>query len=486
MKKYFFLTYIIGIFFFFSCEDNRMEGMYADKVYFVNKGKYEVSGYLSNNEIQIDIPINRSGIGNEPIDVSLEIDEAALQNYETVDGNKFQLLPNQNYALSNSSAQLEGDNRNAVVTVTIDIKKLYTIQGVGEEKFALPFKLKANGVEFSEGGDKIVIIPTLTGGIRPGSGQLLWSKQLSEMGINQTDHFTASIAVTSQYLFVNTRSADLKYYDRFTGELKGTIVLPFKGSLTNFTVANDEHDNILITNLRNAATGLANQTIYKISGTSAPVEFINLSHEFPNGRKLSIVGNLNEDALITSGVENSSKFLLWTVKQGKLVSQTPQVYQLDAAKIAWTNFGDIVPLSLDINDGYFAVGSVTRPGLGYFNVGGSMVGEIILSQLGLPSQNNNNNNSIALINFNGARYLALATQSSPSTMYASLLDVTRYQSLSKISSNSLVTYRTAPINTTNNSNYTADVQLKLAADGKSFIMYGLGTNGGITATKFTD
>ena len=54
----------------------------------------------------------------------------------------------------------------------------------------------------------------------------------------------------------------------FTGEYVGTIALPFKGSLANFTIANDDKDNLLITNLRNKNDGNPyQQLIYRITGT---------------------------------------------------------------------------------------------------------------------------------------------------------------------------------------------------------------------------
>lgn len=42
------------------------------------------------------------------------------------------------------------------------------------------------------------------------------------------------------------------------------------------------------------------------------------------------------------------------------------------------------------------------------------------------------------------------------------------------------------LNGKDNANYTSDIQLRVANDKKSFVMYVLGTNGGVSAIKFTD
>lgn len=478
--------YIIIFIAFQSCTDNRLEGMHEDKAYFVKSGKNEISGFLSEDKMELVIPVYRSGVENQKIDVQLLLDESALAKYTNSEGEKYKVLPADYYTLGDTKFTFEGDQRLAQTKIVLDIKKINSVQGVLDEKYAIPLVIKSNDVTIGTKQGEMLVVPILTGGIKPSSTEVLWSKTFADLGISAVDHFTASLAVSSQYVFINTRNADLRYYDRFSGAYIGTIPLSFKGGLTNFTVVNDNADNLLISNLRNAATGLALQTIYKISGTGTPQVFIAANHEYPNGRKLSVVGNLNTDAIITSSVENSSKILYWEVKQGVVVNQMPKVITLDVTKINWRNFGDAIPRTMNINDGLFAIGNGTISGFGYFQADGTMSGTINLALLGFPVENANTFQSLADVTFNGARYLAFANQSGQSQMYAGLLDVTKPSLITVNNSSSLLKYKSAPMTTLNNANVTADVQVRLADDHKSFIMYALGTNGSVVATKFAD
>lgn len=479
------ILYSTVLFFLFSCEDNRLENVYEDNILFVNSGKVQVSGFLSEDEIHLDIPIYRSGISEISTDVKLEIDQTILDKYKNSTGEELKLLPTEKYNLDNESVNLSGDSRSATFKLIINIKGLGSIQEILDENYAIPLVIKTSGIKTSEKKGEMVIVPILTGGIRPDSQEKLWSKTFAELDINPDNHFTASLAVTSKYLYINTRNEDLKFYDRFTGEYKGVINLPFKGSLNNFTITNDDADNLLITNLRNAG-GMALQTIYKISNGGTPEVFINNTHEYPNGRKLSVYGDLNADALITSTVEWASKVLVWSVRNGIVQSQAPTVITLDANAIAWNTLADAIPLSLNMDDGFMVVGYGSRTNFGHFNKLGALVGRINLNSLPVPTNNANVPQSLSMISFNGARYIGVVTQSSPSLTYGTLVDITKYKTLNELPSTQLFTYTSNPIATTNNANYTADIQLRVANDKKSFVMYVLGTNGGVSAIKFTD
>src|SRR5690606_14035299 len=221
--------------------------------------------------------------------------------------------------------------------------------------YALPMKLSASGgVELNADKSEVVLVPEITGGFRPGSDVILFEKTIQDMGLSITN--ANSIAVSSKYLFVNSRNEDLRYYDRFTGEQAGTIILPFKGNLTSFAVASDDNDNLLVSNFKNGTGGA--QTIYRITGTGAPVKYIEASYSHITGRRISITGSLDGDAIITSPVDNSSRVLYWTVKNGVLQSQNPQIYTADANSITWTTFADAVALNSNLEQGMFVVGGL--------------------------------------------------------------------------------------------------------------------------------
>lgn len=328
-------------------------------------------------------------------------------------------------------------------------------------------------------------------GMRQGSGKLLWSKSLGDLGINGTDNNTTAIASSSDYLFVNTRNSDLKYFNRHTGEYVGTILLPFKGSLANFCIANDTHNNLLITNLRNKGGAVADvQTIYRITGIGEPQKYIETSHIYPTGRKLSVCGNLDGDAIILSSVEISSIVLYWEVRGGVLQSQEPKLYTADPTAITWNYLGDAVALGTDLSQGVFCTGYGAQPkAFGFFNSDGSKntlcnIANLIVE--GAPLTDSGHIiQQLDIAEFNNAKYIALADQFWGYNTYGLLFDVTTPTNLGGDPKDpSLLVYTTNPIWCNNNGNNVADINLKVSTEGMKMTLYLLGTNGGIAAYEF--
>lgn len=470
----------------FSCKDTRLEGLTEDKIGFLKDGGHPLNAYIASKEIEFEASVYKSGIGKNQTRVTIEVDPQVIEDYNRQHGTTLEPLSSDAFSLENENFIVDNENKNAQVKVRIDVKKLEALQGIQTQKYAVPLRLKTTGeIAVNEPKSTLLLIPEVSGGIRSNSAELLWSKTLEEMGVPQTNHFTASFAVTTNYLFVNTRTEDLRYFDRYTGEYIGSIPLDFKGSLTNFTVTSDEGDNLLISNLRNAASGEALQTIYRIKGTGSPEKYIELWHTYPNGRKISITGDLDSDAIITSTVENSSKVLYWKVNDGILQSQEPQVFTADATRISWAILADAVALDVNLEKGMFIAGSGTLSALGHFNSSGEGTAMFDLAGAGLNPAAGNRTQALAMANFNGARYLAVGSQSSGNTMHSLLLDVTKTENLQlNPSNNKIVAFVGEPITTISNANSTADIHLKVSKDKSTMVLYSLGTNGGITAVQF--
>ena len=280
MKKNLAFIILLVSVLFSACEDNRMEGMMDDQFYLLKNGDYILKAYRQKSLVDFEVSIYKSGMGTASGEVTFVADESVLSNYNTANGVSYKQLPADCYTIDNSTVQFDPETVSKKVKITLDVKKVESLQGIGNKQYAIPLKISTtSGISVVADKSELILIPEISGGIRPNSEKLLWSKSLTEMGISGTDHFTASFAVTSSYLFVNSRNADLKYFNKLTGEYVGTIALPFKGSLANFTIANDDKDNLLITNLRNKNDGNPyQQLIYRITGTGDPVEYINSSH----------------------------------------------------------------------------------------------------------------------------------------------------------------------------------------------------------------
>jgi hypothetical protein len=178
-------------------------------------------------------------------------------------------------------------------------------------------------------------------GLRAGSRKLLWAKKLTDLGIPQ-DHMTTGISALKDYLVLNTRGQNSLYLNAKTGEIVGSInISSISGSLKNFYGTADEGNNILICNL--TANDGNTFKIYRVSGVAGtPQLYISWDAAgLPLGRKISVRGSLDGNAIITAPVLNANlQFARWQVTGGTLVSQTPDIVTVSG--IAYSTNVDVV------------------------------------------------------------------------------------------------------------------------------------------------
>lgn len=194
-------------------------------------------------------------------------------------------------------------------------------------------------------------------GMRNGSAKILWSKKLqSDLGIT-TLHNTTSLAVTKDYVVLNTRNEPGMLLDRKTGTKVGTMpnMGAIQGGLTNFFATADDGDNILISNL---APNAGTYKVWRFKGVNASPELYidwSASGSTAIGRKLSVKGSLDGDAIITAALMGAAKsFARWQVKDGVLLSQTPEIIAINGIEGAWNNNADVVPTDpADLTADYF-------------------------------------------------------------------------------------------------------------------------------------
>jgi len=194
-------------------------------------------------------------------------------------------------------------------------------------------------------------------GMRNGSAKILWTKKLqSDLGIT-TLHNTTSLAVTKDYVVLNTRNEPGMLLDRKTGAKVGTMsnMGSIQGGLTNFFATADDGNNILISNL---APNAGTYKIWRFKDVDdTPELYIDWSTSGATaiGRKLSIKGSLDGDAIITAAIMGAAKsFARWQVKNGVLLSQTPEIIAINGIDGAWNNNADVVATDpTDLTADYF-------------------------------------------------------------------------------------------------------------------------------------
>lgn len=322
-------------------------------------------------------------------------------------------------------------------------------------------------------------------GIRIGSARKIWSKTLAELGIDDVNHMTTSLAVSKGDLIVNTREKRNKIINRFNGAVLGEMNMGniATENFQNFFASSDDKGNILISNLV-AAVGNS-LAIYKWESSidPNPIKIISwtMSSAWNVGRKMSVVGDLENNAVIYLTASNSGNTVLrWTVTNGVVVSQTPELLTFPG-DIFWTTMADVAPVSTDPNAPIYVTG---HPGnVSYWDQAAQRVG----FALSAANLNLIHNNALAFTEFNQAKYLSFGrVEEKVGEFY--LYDVTDPSHLavptSEPSFKDYLVLRTNDLITNSNGNRTSDVVLKVSDDGYKLHMYCLLTNGSINAYEF--
>lgn len=330
-------------------------------------------------------------------------------------------------------------------------------------------------------------------GIRSGSAKLMFAKKLkADIGIT-VDHLTGGLAVAGDYIVLNTRGENSIYLDAKTGEKIGEIDLgSVKGNLTNFYNTADKAGNILICNL---APNDGAFKVWKLSDVSgSPELLIEWDGGVAVGRKISVQGDINGNAIITAPIlSNGQQFARWTISDGNLSSQTPEIITMSGLAKGWTTNCDIVYTSgSDVNSDYF-VASYSDNTFAWVDGTTNQVKQMLES-----ISVNYIQNAVDFIEFNNAKYATVNWVNSFTWGAADmvwLLDVTTSSNFTgnlETGTCPAVVWETtrdtygakAVTPVVPNANGTGDVALKVSEDGFYLYLYFMFTNGYVVGYQF--
>jgi len=330
-------------------------------------------------------------------------------------------------------------------------------------------------------------------GIRTGSAKLMFAKQLkADCGIT-SDNLTGGMAVTRDYVILNTRNANSVYLNAKTGEKLGEIDLgAIKGSLTNFYNTADDAGNVLICNLAPNAGAFK---VWKLTSVNTTPELmIEWNEGKAIGRKLSINGSITGNAIITAPILAAGQQIArWTIVGGVLTSQTPEIVTMSGLGKGWTTNADVVYSSAtDVTSDYF-VASYSDNTFAWVNGLTNTVRKSLdaISTNYIP-------NAVDYLEFNNAKYVTTNWVNS-FTWGASdavwLLDVSNDANfagnLETQTCNAVVwecdrdkygAKGVAPL--VANGNGTGDVALRVSEDGYYLYLYFMFTNGYVVGYQF--
>jgi len=343
---------------------------------------------------------------------------------------------------------------------------------------------------------KLDIPEKLPFGIRTGSARIMFAKQLrADLGI-AVNHLTGGIAVTDEYVILNTRGENSVFIDSKTGEkLGGFDGRGVKGHLRNYYATAHRAGNVLICNLAQ------NDGTFKVWRLKSMTGDTELYIDWPDntedgiGRKISVQGDIDEDAIITAPLYGAAnqRFARWVVVGGELTSQEPEIIVMSGLERGWTTNADLVYTSgSDLNADYF-VASYSDNTFAWVN-GQTHQVRRKLAEI----ERNFVPNAVDFIEFNNAKYATLNwvngfTWGSADVVW--LLDVSSEADftgdLAGTNCPAVVwqtprdTYGAKAIQpVVENANITGDVALSVSADGYYLYLYFMFTNGFVVGVQF--
>lgn len=195
-------------------------------------------------------------------------------------------------------------------------------------------------------------------GIRPESGKMLWTTKLSAAGVAKLD-MTTGIAVTDDYVILNTRGEDPIVLDAKKGTTVGTMSLgSIKGATSSYYMTSDHKGHIVINNRVPDDGGVFR--VWRMRDiNSTPELFIEYATTDVYGDHISVWGDVYGDATVQAAYcgwtsTGSTSTLTWTVKDGQTVSMQPYWCQISSVG-GWTN-GDAIRLGTDATADFLACG----------------------------------------------------------------------------------------------------------------------------------
>lgn len=327
----------------------------------------------------------------------------------------------------------------------------------------------------------------LTQGV--GISKRLFKKQGTDFSFSNNNN--TGFAVSGDYLILTERTnpSNLRVYNRFTGALVKNMVNPIVGSMI-FQVANDSEGHIMTTTYT-AVNGTFQVYRYQSVDDVNPVRILSYVHNNVGsltgdralGRKVSVLGDLNSNAVIVAPIASTNSFYRWKVVNGVIVNSVPEFVQMNSvpATIGLQNM--VQPLNTTTASPYFAS---FQGGLQYMSGTNSVLNIFDVEGAGYIG-------AINYFEFNNAKFLATSQLSLVGSYYDSgklvvydITDPSNYVLNSKSSNfNDLRIYSSEPFISTINGNATSDVCFGKSSDGETMQVYLLLTNGGILAQEFT-
>ncbi|MFC6997256.1 DUF5018 domain-containing protein [Rufibacter roseus] len=463
---------------------------------------------LKNLVLRANIPVDARispALGNpmdltEPIKIDIASGTGAVKSY-WVEVKKVADLSVKTVSIEVDGQEINGFERNGELifyvvpgvdvsnaTLNIGISRHSTSSLPSGSKIDLtnPVPVTITGVDGTTKTYTLMAVPPQKLNYGIGITRKLFIKIGSEIG-GFGAHTETSMSVSGDHLIIGTNTTPSRYriLNRFTGALVGDMTMP-SASFRSFSMVSDEEGHIIGSSY---TPKNSNFLIYKWDNAmdQTPELLITYKNESNAatdgalGRRLSVYGNLNTNAVIMATESRNPVILKWVVTGGQLVSQTPEKITYGDPIGAWPFVSDAQPISASPNTDFF---------LNYASeialVSGT-TGRRISAIPNTPALVGVFHMPIDYFEFNNAKYIGIAEYLTSTLDQAriAVFDVTDPANINGASAATKV-FTSDQVSGTANPNGTADIEVMVSPDGEKAWAYLLLTNGGIIGYELTN
>lgn len=133
---------------FVSCQDNRLDGIPANRVYISRNGVQEMSIYDLGEPVKLAVSVAKAGYHNNPGEASLRLSESLINFWNTEYGTHYEMLPASCYEFSNATVKFGEKDLYATTPLTINVGAFSALDP--EKVYALPIELYSSSFEINQ------------------------------------------------------------------------------------------------------------------------------------------------------------------------------------------------------------------------------------------------------------------------------------------------------------------------------------------------
>ncbi|MDE5955839.1 MAG: DUF1735 domain-containing protein [Bacteroidales bacterium] len=152
--------FVAGVLMAVSCEDNRLDGMCDDQVYFVNGGTERIVNVSVRDYADVAFTVYKSGIGQVAASVDVVVDEELLARLNAENGTDYKLLDENCYTIEKSHFEFAAEDVSFLSNIEFDGQAINVFQGLAKKEHALPLSLRSTG-KVSEKLGYLLLVPVL-------------------------------------------------------------------------------------------------------------------------------------------------------------------------------------------------------------------------------------------------------------------------------------------------------------------------------------